>query len=180
MDLGAYFLFFIQVITVFVIVGVIFVPIGVVSLRASHQVCPVSCKALFETEFGHFVYAVFFSLLQVVEIVDRYDDACVPANVTDKLSYIQNSSIPKTCTRTLTVMYHLHVFFRNMNLGMANNIRKSICVKKKLQQHWLVMQCLIYFMFASKNSPWLKYFISHLSAGYKGYETADFCVLSAG
>jgi hypothetical protein len=135
MDLGAYFLFFIQVITVFVIVGVIFVPIGVVSLRASHQVCPVSCKALFETEFGHFVYAVFFSLLQVVEIVDRYDDACVPANVTDKLSYIQNSSIPKTCTRTLTVMYHLHVFFRNMNLGMANNIRKSICVKKKLQQH---------------------------------------------
>jgi hypothetical protein len=52
--------FFIQVITVFVIVGVIFVPIGVVSLRASHQVCPVSYKALFEDEFGHFVYVAFF------------------------------------------------------------------------------------------------------------------------
>jgi len=84
------------VITVFVIVGVIFVPIGVVSLRASHQ---------------------------VVEIVDRYDDACVPANVTDKLSYIQNSSIPKTCTRTLTVTkdmkqpifvyYQLDNFYQN-------------------------------------------------------------------
>lgn len=47
---------------------------------------------------------VVFSLLQVVEIVDRYDDACVPANVTDKLAYIRNKAIPKTCTRNLTVM----------------------------------------------------------------------------
>ncbi|GJN13068.1 hypothetical protein PR202_ga31401 [Eleusine coracana subsp. coracana] len=84
------------VITVFVIVGVIFVPIGIASLRASQQ---------------------------VVEIVDRYDDACVPANATDKLSYIQNSSIPKTCTRTLMVTkdmkqpifvyYQLDNFYQN-------------------------------------------------------------------
>jgi hypothetical protein len=45
-----------------------------------------------------------FFLLQVVEIVDRYDDACVPPNVTDKLAYIQNATMPKTCQRTLTVM----------------------------------------------------------------------------
>jgi hypothetical protein len=43
-------------------------------------------------------------MLQVVEIVDRYDDACVPANVTDKLAYIRDKAIPKTCTRNLTVM----------------------------------------------------------------------------
>jgi hypothetical protein len=43
-------------------------------------------------------------MLQVIEIVDRYDDACVPAGVTDKLAYIRNESIPKTCTRNLTVM----------------------------------------------------------------------------
>jgi len=65
------------VISVFVLVGVIFVPIGIVSLRSSRQ---------------------------VVEIVDRYDDACVPAGVTDKLAYIRNESIPKACTRNLTVM----------------------------------------------------------------------------
>ncbi|AQK68782.1 ALA-interacting subunit 3 [Zea mays] len=84
------------VISVFVLVGVIFVPIGIVSLRASHQ---------------------------VVEIVDRYDDACIPANVTEKLAYIQNDSIPKTCTRNLTitkdmkqpifVYYQLDNFYQN-------------------------------------------------------------------
>jgi hypothetical protein len=47
---------------------------------------------------------LLFYFLQVVEIVDRYDDACVPSDVTDKLAYIQNSTIPKTCERTLTVM----------------------------------------------------------------------------
>jgi hypothetical protein len=63
---------------VFFLVGVIFVPVGVVSLLAAQN---------------------------VVEIVDRYDDACVPANMTDnKLAYIQNPNISKECTRTLTVM----------------------------------------------------------------------------
>ncbi|KAG8069928.1 hypothetical protein GUJ93_ZPchr0006g41313 [Zizania palustris] len=84
------------VISVFVLVGIIFVPIGLVSLRASKK---------------------------VVEIVDRYDDACVPDNMTDKLAYIQNSTIPKTCTRTLKVpkdmkspifvYYQLDNFYQN-------------------------------------------------------------------
>ncbi|KAL6629095.1 hypothetical protein ACP70R_028860 [Stipagrostis hirtigluma subsp. patula] len=84
------------VISVFVLVGVIFVPIGIASLQASRN---------------------------VVEIVDRYDDVCVPDNVTDKLAYIQNSTIPKTCTRTLTVTkdmkqpifvyYQLDNFYQN-------------------------------------------------------------------
>lgn len=84
------------VISVFVLVGVIFVPIGVAALLASHQ---------------------------VVEIVDRYDDECVPSNVTDKLAYIQNDTIPKICERTLTVpkdmkqpifvYYQLNNFYQN-------------------------------------------------------------------
>jgi hypothetical protein len=86
----------VQVISVFVLVGVIFVPIGVASLRASRQ---------------------------VVEIVDRYDDACVPTNVTDKLAYIRDKTIPKICTRNLTitkemkqpifVYYQLDNFYQN-------------------------------------------------------------------
>ncbi|WVZ77697.1 hypothetical protein U9M48_025535 [Paspalum notatum var. saurae] len=84
------------VVSVFVLVGVIFVPIGIVSLRASQQ---------------------------VVEIIDRYDDACIPAGVTDKLAYIQNKTSSKNCTRTLTVTkdmdqpifvyYQLDNFYQN-------------------------------------------------------------------
>ncbi|OAY83070.1 ALA-interacting subunit 1-like [Ananas comosus] len=85
------------VISVFILVGVIFVPIGVAALLASNN---------------------------VVEIVDRYDAACVPNNMTnDKLSYIQNKTISKTCTRVLTVpkdmnqpiyvYYQLDNFYQN-------------------------------------------------------------------
>lgn len=51
-----------------------------------------------------FMLVVFSDAMQVVEIVDRYDDACVPAGVTDKLAYIRNINISKVCTRNLTVM----------------------------------------------------------------------------
>lgn len=65
------------VISVFLLVGIVFIPIGVVSLLASRD---------------------------VVEIVDRYDSVCVPLNSTDdKIGFITNSSIDKTCVRTLTV-----------------------------------------------------------------------------
>jgi len=43
--------------------------------------------------------------LQVVEIIDRYDEACVPSNMTEnKLAYIQNETISKECIRNLTVI----------------------------------------------------------------------------
>ncbi|XP_015076787.1 ALA-interacting subunit 3-like [Solanum pennellii] len=65
------------VISVFLLVGIVFIPIGVVSLLASRD---------------------------VVEIVDRYDSECVPSNMTnDKIRFITNDSIDKTCIRTLTV-----------------------------------------------------------------------------
>lgn len=65
------------VIATFTIIGIIFIPLGLVSLSASEK---------------------------VVEIVDRYDESCVPSNYSnDKLKFIQNPSINKSCVRTLTV-----------------------------------------------------------------------------
>ncbi|KAL7212502.1 hypothetical protein ACSBR2_015236 [Camellia fascicularis] len=65
------------VITTFFLMGVIFIPVGLVSLHASHS---------------------------VVEIVDRYDTDCVPEPFTsNKVAYIKDSSIPKNCSRFLKV-----------------------------------------------------------------------------
>ncbi|XP_031254752.1 putative ALA-interacting subunit 2 isoform X2 [Pistacia vera] len=61
----------------FLLMGFIFIPIGLVTLRASHS---------------------------VIEIVDRYDTECVPEVFkSNKLSYIKNSSIPKNCSLFLKV-----------------------------------------------------------------------------
>ncbi|CAN1263071.1 ALA-interacting subunit 1 [Linum perenne] len=68
------------VISAFLLVSVVFVPIGVASLYASRD---------------------------VVEIVDRYETACIPLlNRTDKVAYIQ-SAANKTCLRTITVRKHM-------------------------------------------------------------------------
>ncbi|GMJ14201.1 hypothetical protein like AT5G46150 [Hibiscus trionum] len=65
------------VITIFLCMGLIFIPVGLVTLRASHS---------------------------VVEIVDRYDIECVPEPFRiDKISYIQDDSIPKNCSRFMKV-----------------------------------------------------------------------------
>ncbi|KAM0831450.1 hypothetical protein ACQ4PT_065523 [Festuca glaucescens] len=64
----------VQVITVFLLMGVLFIPIGLAALFAS---------------------------LQVVELVERYDISCVHMN--DKIAFIQNSKINKTCNITLQV-----------------------------------------------------------------------------
>ncbi|CAL1391336.1 unnamed protein product [Linum trigynum] len=84
------------VISAFLLVSVIFVPIGVASLFASRD---------------------------VVEVVDRYETACIPPqNRTNKVAYIQSSS-NKTCVRVLTVpkrmkapiyiYYELDNFYQN-------------------------------------------------------------------
>ncbi|CAA6673434.1 unnamed protein product [Spirodela intermedia] len=85
------------VITTFAFIGLIFIPVGLASLFASQK---------------------------VVEIVDRYDVACVPEHLQDdKLAYIQNSTEDKTCTRKLKVprlmrspifiYYELENFYQN-------------------------------------------------------------------
>ncbi|XP_015579304.1 ALA-interacting subunit 1 [Ricinus communis] len=85
------------VITAFVAVGIIFIPIGLTTLFASER---------------------------VVEIVDRYDKDCIPHNYqNESLEYIQSSNTNKTCTRSLTIpkqmkspvfiYYELDNFYQN-------------------------------------------------------------------
>ncbi|KAJ4841083.1 putative ALA-interacting subunit 2 [Turnera subulata] len=65
------------VVATFLLMGFVFVPVGLVTLRASRT---------------------------VVEIVYRYDADCVPeAFKGNKVSYIKDSSLPKNCTRALKV-----------------------------------------------------------------------------
>jgi len=66
------------VISAFLLVGILFVPIGLASLSASQE---------------------------IVELIDRYDTNCGP--ITDKVGYIQDSKTNKSCTRTLTVPKHM-------------------------------------------------------------------------
>lgn len=85
------------VITAFVCIGVIFIPIGLASLFASEQ---------------------------VVEIKHRYDKDCIPSTYSnDALAYIQSNTTNKTCIRSLTVpkkmkspiyvYYQLENFYQN-------------------------------------------------------------------
>ncbi|OMO77894.1 hypothetical protein COLO4_24974 [Corchorus olitorius] len=84
------------VISAFMLVSIVFIPIGVVSLFASRD---------------------------VVEIIDRYETACIPDNFkNDKLAYIQSPG-DKSCNRTITVKklmkqpiyvyYQLDNFYQN-------------------------------------------------------------------
>lgn len=87
------------VITIFMLVGIIFIPVGVAALLASRS---------------------------VVEIVDEYQTACVPANYTkndERAQFIQDVTKNKSCSRTLTVLkdmkspvyvyYQLDNFYQN-------------------------------------------------------------------
>ncbi|XP_059661918.1 ALA-interacting subunit 1 isoform X2 [Cornus florida] len=68
------------VISAFMLVSIVFIPIGVASLFASQD---------------------------VVEIVDRYETDCIPPTLrSDKVKYIQSPG-NKTCTRTLSVPKHM-------------------------------------------------------------------------
>ncbi|KAJ7960032.1 ALA-interacting subunit [Quillaja saponaria] len=85
------------VISSFIAVGIIFIPLGLISLSASKR---------------------------VVEIMDRYDQECVPSTYRDRpLTFIQQNDDNKTCTRMLTVReqmkapiyvyYELDNFYQN-------------------------------------------------------------------
>ncbi|KAG5012307.1 hypothetical protein AAZX31_09G085000 [Glycine max] len=66
------------VIATFLLMGFIFIPVGLVTLRASNS---------------------------VVEIVDRYDIDCVPEDFrSNKVAYIKDDSIAKNCSRLLKVL----------------------------------------------------------------------------
>ncbi|CAN7083829.1 unnamed protein product [Brassica oleracea var. botrytis] len=95
------------VISTFLIVSVIFIPLGVISLFASQDVC-----------------ASPFSLTCFSFSFDLYDNDCIPAPArTNKVACIQGAA-PKSCNRTLTVTkrmkkqpiyvyYQLENFYQN-------------------------------------------------------------------
>ncbi|EPS71102.1 hypothetical protein M569_03657 [Genlisea aurea] len=86
------------VIAILLCIAVVFIPVGLSSLSASKN---------------------------VVEIVHRYDDACLPGELSDdeRVEFIQDAKTNKTCTRTFTVpkemkqpifvYYHLDNFYQN-------------------------------------------------------------------
>lgn len=69
------------VISTFFIIGIVFIPMGLLFLHASQS---------------------------VVEIVDRYDNECVPVPFRNsKVAYIKDDSVSKNCTRYLKVPKHM-------------------------------------------------------------------------
>ncbi|KAL9225982.1 hypothetical protein vseg_001844 [Gypsophila vaccaria] len=100
------------VISAFLLVSVVFIPIGVASLFASRD---------------------------VVEIVERYDDVCAPGSKSDKINYIKGSA-DKTCTRTLKVLknmkapiyiyYQLDNFYQNHRRYVKSRSDQQLRSKK--------------------------------------------------
>ncbi|KAI3466840.1 hypothetical protein Pfo_023503 [Paulownia fortunei] len=78
------------VISIFFVVGVIFIPVGIACLHASQS---------------------------VVEIVYRYDAECVPESFrSNKLAYIKDDLIPKNCSKSLKIPKNMkapiHVYYQ--------------------------------------------------------------------
>lgn len=102
------FISLVQVIGTFLLVSVVFIPIGVVSLFASRDVCFEFIVIYFLLPY-HFLLICFTDKFlyvhQVVEIVDRYETDCIPLPLrNDKVGFIQSNST-KTCQRTLRVSH---------------------------------------------------------------------------
>lgn len=102
------------VISTFIFVGIVFIPIGLASLSASEH---------------------------VVEIVDRYDEDCVPStHKGDMVDYIKNAESNKTCIKSLTVpkkmrspiyiYYQLDNFYQNHRRYVKSRSDKQLRDKK--------------------------------------------------
>ena len=104
-----------QVIGTFLLVSVIFIPIGAVSLFASRDVC-FKFTVIYFYIVHHFISVCFTDKIpyvwQVVEIVDRYETDCIPqTSRNDKVGFIQSNQ-SKICQRTLRVspLFSMHCF----------------------------------------------------------------------
>ncbi|KAB5516800.1 hypothetical protein DKX38_027448 [Salix brachista] len=109
------------VITSFIVVGVVFIPIGLASLYASEH---------------------------VVEIVERYDKDCIPPDYrNNSLHYIQTSETDKNCTMTINVpkhmkspvfiYYELDNFYQN-HRRLAHGMHKEFPFKSHLCCLWIL------------------------------------------
>ncbi|CAN1140158.1 ALA-interacting subunit 1 [Linum perenne] len=98
------------VIATFTFVGIVFIPIGLASISASEN---------------------------VVEVVDRYDEDCIPSSFGDNaINYIQNSKTNKTCSRTLMIpkpmkqpiyiYYQLDNFYQNYRRYVRSRSDKQL------------------------------------------------------
>ncbi|KAJ6728378.1 CELL CYCLE CONTROL PROTEIN 50 [Salix koriyanagi] len=95
------------VITTFLLLGFIFLPIGLTTLCASRT---------------------------VVEIVDRYDSECVPGAFRgNKVSFIKDSSLPKNCSRILKVRKHMKApIYIYYQLDKLLSKSPKVCEKKNI------------------------------------------------
>ncbi|KAI4389725.1 hypothetical protein MLD38_001922 [Melastoma candidum] len=104
------------VITAFLAIGVVFIPIGLASLFASQK---------------------------VVEILDRYDSDCIPATYGwNPVKYIQDANTNKTCTRSFVVpkqmkapiyiYYQLTNFYQNHRRYVKSRNDKQLRSKSQV------------------------------------------------
>ncbi|KAH7568530.1 hypothetical protein JRO89_XS06G0011400 [Xanthoceras sorbifolium] len=82
------------VITTFLLMGVIFIPVGLVTLRASRSVNPFS-----------FCFCLIIQLF-VVEIVERYDIECVP-------EVLRGNKVDKYMKAPIHIYYQLDNYYQN-------------------------------------------------------------------
>ncbi|XP_044480287.1 ALA-interacting subunit 5-like [Mangifera indica] len=101
-----------SIITAFIAVGLIFIPLGLVSLFASDS---------------------------VVEIIHRYDVDCLPSEYQNKMvEFIQSSSTKKTCTKSLTVPKQMKspVFIYYQLENFYQNHRRFVKSRSDKQLHY--------------------------------------------
>ncbi|MCL7025592.1 hypothetical protein MKW94_020584 [Papaver nudicaule] len=102
-----------RAISALAVIGVLFITIGVVCLRASRS---------------------------IVEIVDRYDQECVPPQYQeDKVAYVRDARISKTCIRTLKVPKDMqkpvNVYYELDNFLQNNHSRSDSQLRDPSKQH---------------------------------------------
>lgn len=108
--LSFYFIFALQVISIFTVIGLVFIPVGLASLFASERVIiNLSTHTWYMVwngirEVNKLIVFEQGILMQVVEVPFRYDDKCLPRDYRDNaVAYIKDDRTNKTCTRKWTV-----------------------------------------------------------------------------
>lgn len=159
---------FLQVVSAFLLISIIFVPIGVACLLASHDVrlrFNITKYQKFDNNNSClFCIAYFFCwtsilLLQVVEIIDQYETECVPENLRgDKLAFIQDPRTEKTCTRVLIVRFFIFIFLALFQLCFYFWEGIMGCCKDRQQDtslRWNLNGMITFVVFSLLGDGWM-------------------------